>query len=265
MQDQKSLKLLQRICKPFILRRMKKDVLKELPERIDQIIYCEMDSKQAHFYEALRQGVAQESASLDFKNNRIQIFSLLTRLRQAALHPALLDNKFNAYHSAKLDEFSEFVEKTIANGHRMLVFSQFTSLLSLVKPILHNKKIAYSYLDGSTQSREEVIFEFKKSLHPVFLLSLKVGGVGLNLTEADVVVHLDPWWNPAVENQATDRAHRMGQNKTVFNYKFITKNTIEEKIIELQKHKSKLFSGLLDDASFDGKLSVKDIEFLLER
>lgn len=261
-QNKERVEMLRKLCKPFLLRRTKDQVLKELPPRVDNVIYCQMDEKQAAFYEALRQKSEKAFSVLDPQRDKIQILALLTRLRQAAIHPGLISLEWNGFPSAKTTELKEALSKALANNHRVLIFSQFISFLAMVKKMLEEEKIPYSYLDGQVDKRAEVIEEFRTRKHPVFLLSLKVGGVGLNLTEADMVFHLDPWWNPAVEDQATDRTHRIGQTKTVFNYKFVTQETIEEKIIELQKTKSKLYRDLFGEGEFASGLTRETLVYL---
>ena len=195
------------------------------------------------------------------KKSQIKILAAITRLRQAALHPGLISVEHTNLKSSKLEIMLEMLIEVISEDHRVLIFSQFTSLLALVKKELKIRKIDFCYLDGQTTKRQQTVNEFKKSSCPVFLMSLKAGGVGLNLVEADYVFLLDPWWNPAVEAQAIDRVHRIGQKRAVNAYRFIAKNTVEEKILELQAAKKGLYSDILGKQSSSLRsLTVKDIE-----
>ncbi len=253
--------------KPIILRRTKDQVLKDLPTKTEQIISVELEPKQLKIYNELKRyyqtQLLAEVETKGIKKSQIQILAALTRLRQVALHPGLVDSSKSNFKSAKFIIVLEMLEELIAEGHRVLIFSQFTSLLSLLKNELDVRNIRYSYLDGKTTFRQKVVNEFKSSECPVFLMSLKAGGVGLNLVEADYVFLLDPWWNPAVEAQAIDRVHRIGQTRPVNAYRFIAKNTVEEKILELQKSKRNLSNELFNQKSDSIKsLTVEDIENL---
>ncbi|OGV57766.1 MAG: hypothetical protein A2X45_19700 [Lentisphaerae bacterium GWF2_50_93] len=268
--EDKQLELAARVA-PFILRRKKKEVAAELPEKIEQVIYCEMEDEQRNFYSELLEKGRDECN--DFLKGRITKFDILTsllRLRQFCCHPALLPENFGVKNakSAKMDLMQELLFESIDSGHRLLVFSQFVSLLKIARGWLDEQSIKYEYLDGSTENRMERVLNFNSSPDiPVFLLSLKAGGSGLNLTSADRVIIYDPWWNPAVEMQATDRTHRIGQEKSVCSMKLVVKDSIEEKMLSLQRKKQTLFTNLLDrvPSSSLGHLSNEDIEFLLSR
>lgn len=197
----------------------------------------------------------------EFETSKIQILKLLTRLRQICCHPSLFLENYNG-DSGKLEQLQELVEELIEGEHKVLIFSQFTSLLEIVKNMLNKMKIKYMYLDGSTEveKRQQLVNDFNNGDTNIFLLSLKAGGTGLNLTSADTVIHLDPWWNPAVEEQASDRAHRIGQKNVVQVFKLITKDTIEEKIYELQLKKKELIDSVIQEGEvFINTLSEREI------
>ncbi len=205
-------------------------------------------------------------ADKGFNSSQIGILAALTKLRQICNHPNLVFEDSNkAYESAKLETLVELVKESIYAGHKILVFSQFVQMLKLIKEKLDSEEINYEYLDGSTKNRMEVVNKFNESEDKkVFLLSLKAGGTGLNLTSADIVIHVDPWWNPQIERQATDRAHRMGQNKKVMVYKLITKGTVEEKMLKLQDRKKEVFDAVIDSNSGSlSKVTWNDIQELL--
>ena len=233
--------LLAKRVKPFILRRRKEDVAKELPEKTLIVRTVELEGGQRDLYETVRiamdQRVREEIAAKGFSRSHIIILDALLKLRQVCCDPRLLklSSAKKVRERAKLDLLMEMLPELVSEGRRILVFSQFTSMLELIEIELNNEKLSYVKLTGDTQNREEVVRRFQDEEVPIFLISLKAGGVGLNLTAADTVIHYDPWWNPAVENQATDRAHRIGQTRHVFNYKLITRGTVEEKILALQK------------------------------
>lgn len=260
-------KALAKAFKPIILRRTKDQVLKDLPAKIEQYISVELEEGQLKTYEELKRfyqsQLVNEVKEVGVNKSQMKILSALTRLRQAALHPGLIDQNLTTEKSAKFEAMLEMLEEVIAENHRVLIFSQFTSLLALLKPEIEKRNIKYSYLDGQTQDRQGVIEQFKTENHPVFLMSLKAGGVGLNLVEADYVFLLDPWWNPAVESQAIDRAHRIGQTRPVHAYRFIAKDTVEEKILALQQTKKDIAADLFDEkTSLIKNLSASDIENL---
>ncbi|YCM45161.1 DEAD/DEAH box helicase [Verrucomicrobiaceae bacterium 227] len=239
-----------RRLKPVVLRRLKSEVATDLPDRIEQVRYCDLTTKQGTIYrQLLQESRAHVNAAEDGRKRMVALTALL-RLRQACCDLRLLPNLKVEDKDAgvKLDELKSLVEEAVAGGHRVLVFSQFVQLLQGVVPMLLENKWDYCYLDGSTRKRAEVVERFQEGTAPVFLISLKAGGVGLNLTAADTVIHLDPWWNPAVEAQATDRAHRIGQKNVVTSYKLITRGTVEEKILALQEEKKKILESALDGA-----------------
>ena len=246
--------------KPFILRRTKGDVLTELPDKTEIIKLTQFDDKQSKLYETIRitmnKKVRDAVADKGLNKSHIHILDALLKLRQVCCDPSILklDEAKKVKESAKLTLFLELIDELMAEGRKVLVFSQFTTMLAILEREIKKKKISYAKLTGSSTKRDKIIEKFTKGKADIFLISLKAGGVGLNLVEADTVIHYDPWWNPAVENQATDRAHRIGQNKKVFVYKLIVENTIEEKIIELQKKKKALQDGIYDKG---GKLEDK--------
>ncbi len=240
---------LRRMVTPFVLRRLKADVLKDLPEKLEEIRYAGMESQQRKLYDAqvlqMKQTLASQSDS-DFGKNKIQILAQLTKIRQICCDPTLAFDDYKG-ESAKRTAAMDLISTAIDSGHRILVFSQFVSMLNLLEEELKAAKIDYYRITGATPKKErvELVNEFNENEVPVFLISLKAGGTGLNLTGADVVIHYDPWWNLAAQNQATDRAHRIGQQKVVTVYKLIMKNTIEEKILELQEKKRQLSDDIL--------------------
>ncbi len=239
---------LARRLKPVVLRRLKSEVAKDLPEKIEQVRYCELSPKQKSVYgQLLEESRAQVLDAEDGRRRMVALTALL-RLRQACCDLRLLPGLKVEDREAgvKIDELERLLEEAVAGGHRVLVFSQFVQLLQGVVPMLMGRGWDYCYLDGATKKRGEVVDRFQEGQIPVFLISLKAGGVGLNLTAADTVVHLDPWWNPAVEAQATDRAYRIGQKRVVTSYKLITKGTVEEKILALQEEKKKMMEAVLD-------------------
>jgi superfamily II DNA or RNA helicase len=268
--DQKAGTRLRATIHPFILRRTKAEVAKDLPEKIESDNFCELAGEQAALYAAVlkevRAQVMGEVERQGLARSHIQILAGLTRLRQAACDPRLLGlpREFGDEDSGKLIALRELIQTCVAGGHRALVFSQFVSMLTLIRRALDEDGVAYEYLDGSTKDRQERVENFQDDNGPpVFLISLKAGGSGLNLTAADTVIHFDPWWNPAVEDQATDRAHRIGQTKIVNTYRLIAKGTIEEKIIELGGKKRELVGVVLsEDAGGAKKLTKTDLEDL---
>ncbi len=262
--------LLARRVKPFMLRRRKEDVAKELPAKTLIVRTVELEGGQRDLYETVRiamdQRVREEIADKGFARSHIIILDALLKLRQVCCDPRLL--KLTAAgrvkERAKLDLLMEMLPELVSEGRRILVFSQFTTMLELIEQELVREKLDYVKLTGDTQNREAVVSRFQQGEVPIFLISLKAGGVGLNLTAADTVIHYDPWWNPAVENQATDRAHRLGQTKNVFVYKLVVAGSIEEKILALQEKKAELAAGILsEDASGLVKFGAADIAALL--
>ena len=263
--------LLARRIRPFILRRKKEDVAQELPPKTIIVRSVELEGAQRDLYETVRAAmdakVRDEIARMGFARSQIVILDALLKLRQVCCDPRLV--KASAARKvperAKLDLLMAMLPELVDEGRRVLVFSQFTSMLSLIEHELDKANIAYVTLTGDTNDRETPIRRFQEGQVPVFLISLKAGGVGLNLTMADTVIHYDPWWNPAVENQATDRAHRLGQNKPVFVYKLIVSGSIEEKILALQERKAELAAGILsEDHQVDIKFGTDDLAALFE-
>ena len=267
--DDETRQMLARSIRPFILRRTKEQVASELPPKQEQTIYCDLDPKQRELYNELRDFYRKkllDRVSRDgIGKSKIQVLEALLRLRQAACHPALLGAKHADAPSAKLDLLLERLSEVIDEGHKALVFSQFTSMLALVRPELDRQGVVYEYLDGQTRDRQARVERFQNSPDcPLFLISLKAGGVGLNLTAADYVFLLDPWWNPAVEAQAIDRTHRIGQQRSVFAYRLIARDTVEEKVLELQGKKRDLAAAIINaDNSLIRDLKVEDLEVLL--
>lgn len=267
--DESSLPLLSRAISPYLLRRTKQQVLTELPEKNEQTLSCDLPRKQRRQYEELRDyyraSLSQKIEQKGIKKAKIHVLEALLRLRQAACHPGLLDQGKSNQKSAKFDLLLEQLQEVTAEGHKVLVFSQFTSLLGLLKPQLEAADIAYEYLDGRTRKRQQKVERFQEDPDcPVFLISLKAGGHGLNLTAADYVYILDPWWNPAVEAQAIDRTHRIGQTRPVFAYRLIARDTIEEKIVELQQSKRKLADAVISaNESLIRQLTAEDLQLLL--
>jgi superfamily II DNA or RNA helicase len=270
--DQKAAKRLRSTIHPFILRRTKAEVAKDLPEKIESDHLCELTGEQSALYNAVlkevRAQVMGEVERQGMAKSHIQILAALTRLRQAACDPRLLGlpREFKDEDSGKLVALRELIDTCLEGGHKVLVFSQFVSMLTLVRKAFDADKIPYEYLDGSTKDRGAHVDNFQSDDGPpVFLISLKAGGSGLNLTAADTVIHFDPWWNPAVEDQATDRAHRIGQTKVVTTYRLIAKGTIEEKILELGAKKRELVGAVLsEDAGGTKKLTKGDLEELFK-
>src|SRR6185312_11247917 len=243
--DPDALAAVARALRPFILRRTKEEVAPELPAKHEETILCEMEPEQRRLYDELRlhyrANLLKRIDRHGLAKAKIQVLEALLRLRQVACHPALVDGKRAVRSSGKLDVLLARLEEVRREGHKALVFSQFTSFLALVRARLDAGKVPYEYLDGETQDRATRVTRFQTDAAcPVFLLSLKAGGVGLNLTAADYVFILDPWWNPAVEAQAVDRAHRIGQTKRVFVYRLLCRDSIEEKVAALQESKREL-------------------------
>ncbi len=241
---------------PFLLRRLKSDVAKELPPKIERIAHCSLTPDQKTIYLALLENSRRRLIDLveqqGFQRSRFEILQTLLRLRQCCCHTDLLKlpNLHPEAPSSKLELFHEILNEATEGGHRILLFSQFVSMLKILARDLDANKIPYCYLDGSTQNRLQIVRTFNTDPSiPVFLISLKAGGTGLNLTGADIVVHFDPWWNPAVENQATDRAYRIGQQRTVYSVKLITKDTVEERVLAMQQRKQRLYDLTLSDAA----------------
>jgi superfamily II DNA or RNA helicase len=261
------LSALRRRIRPLMLRRTKEQVATELPPKQESVLPIELGSRHQRIYQTRLQRERQKILRLidDLDANRFTILTSLTTLRQLALDPALVDDAHEAVGSAKTDALLEMLTDVVAEGHRALVFSQFTGFLRRIRNRLDASGIPYAYLDGRTRDRPQAIRAFKDGDAQVFVISLKAGGVGLNLTEADYVFVLDPWWNPAVEAQAVDRAHRIGQTKNVMVYRLVSQDTIETKVMELKARKEALFSSVMeDDGGFGGRLSADDIRGLFD-
>ncbi|MCK5758182.1 MAG: SNF2 helicase associated domain-containing protein [Clostridiales bacterium] len=266
--DKNAMHDLSKHIKPFILRRMKKDVLQELPEKIENKMVSELTEDQKKVYLAwmqkLKGEISNEINEVGFNKSHIKILAGLTRLRQICCHPSLFLEDYDK-ESGKLLQLEEVISDAMDGGHRILVFSQFTSMLKIIKKSLEKEKISYFYLDGSTKMKDRgtMVNLFNDGEADVFLISLKAGGLGLNLTGADTVIHYDPWWNPAVEDQATDRAYRIGQDKVVQVIKLITAGTIEEKIYSLQQRKKALIDSVIQPGqTLITKLTKQDVEDL---
>ena len=266
---------LRRLVAPFVLRRLKAEVLDDLPERTEIILHVEMSAEEAAIYEALRQRAVEDLEALPREQasegaRKLQVLAHLTRLRLACCNPRLVKEagaSGSIPASSKLETFAETLEELLANRHKALVFSQFVKHLKLVQEYLTQAGVSYQYLDGSTPAatREKRIAAFQAGEGDVFLISLKAGGVGLNLTAADYVIHLDPWWNPAAEDQASDRAHRIGQTRPVTIYRLVTQGTIEEQIVDLHHHKRDLADRLLEGADAPARLNTEELLTLLRQ
>lgn len=259
---------LHQIIKPFVMRRTKFQVAGDLPPKTEQIIYCEMTDEQQDIYEktksTYRNMILDSIQANGISKSRIQILAGLTKLRQIANHPVLDDEKYTE-SSGKFQQIESMLMNALEDNHTLLIFSQFVRHLSLVKEVLEHNKIAYSYIDGSVKAaqRKKEVDSFQKGEKKVFLISLKAGGFGLNLTAADYVFLLDPWWNPAAENQAIDRTHRIGQTQNVFSYKFVTVGTVEEKIIQLQDKKKSLSDQLIKtEESYLKQVTLEDLQHI---
>jgi SNF2 family DNA or RNA helicase len=268
-------RMIQRLS-PFVLRRTKKAVAPELPDKIEQVVWCELSGAQREAYAKLvdlsRREVSKAEGLKNQGQARMLMLTALLRLRQACNDLRLLGAGMEepagadaGKDSGKLEALEELLTEALDGGHRVLLFSQFSSMLDLLQAWLEERAIGFCRLDGSTRDRTAQVDRFQTGAVPVFLISLKAGGVGLNLTAADTVVHFDPWWNPAVEAQATDRAHRIGQKSTVTSYKLITRGTVEEKILQLQQRKRSLMDALVESEQplMDG-LTMDDLAGLLE-
>jgi SNF2 family DNA or RNA helicase len=267
--DPASLALLARALRPLLLRRTKAEVLPELPPKTEQTLFCDLSPGQRREYDELRRhyqaSLAHRIDEQGLARSKFHVLEALLRLRQAACHPALIDPRRARESSAKLELLFETLDEVLAEGHKALVFSQFTSFLARVRDGLDARNVPYAYLDGKTRDRKERIARFEQDAGcRVFLISLKAGGTGLNLTAADYVFLLDPWWNPAVEAQAIDRTHRIGQTRPVVAYRIVARGTVEEKILALQERKRSLADAILtNDSSLLRSLSADDLRLLL--
>ena len=270
-EDKQAMSKLKMLIEPFVLRRNKKEVLTELPEKTVTVLSNEMNEEQQNIYltylAKAKQEIAEKVEIDGFENSQMQILAALTRLRQICCHPSLFVEGYNE-GSSKLEQCIEIIEEAINGGHKILLFSGYTSMFEIIEKELKKRSIEYFKLTGATKidERMKMVDEFNENSNiKLFLISLKAGGTGLNLTGADMVIHYDPWWNISTENQATDRAYRIGQKNNVQVYKLITKNSIEEKIYELQEKKAKLADNLLDTkTTFINKFSREEIMRLFE-
>ncbi|MBF0322576.1 MAG: DEAD/DEAH box helicase, partial [Magnetococcales bacterium] len=260
--EKEAQKRLRKWIQPFLLRRTKSQVLEELPPRTEIVLNVEMSPEEMAFYETLRRKAIEQIENLDgpAEQKRFQVLAEIMRLRRACCNSRLVLPD-SPIESTKLAVFWEVVEELLANRHKALVFSQFVDHLAIIRALLDEKKVVYQYLDGSTPAKERQrrVDAFQSGEGDLFLISLKAGGVGINLTAADYVIHMDPWWNPAVEDQASDRAHRIGQTRPVTIYRLVTQETIEAKIVDLHRHKRNLADGLLEGGDMSGKLSVAEL------
>lgn len=244
---------LKTLITPFILRRVKKDVLDELPSKVEKKYLVELNSKQKQIYKSYLKEIKM---NIENSKDKVNLFAYLTKLRELCLDPSLVVPDYVGKNS-KLNIVKELVEEASNSGKKILLFSQFTSVLKKIEEDFKQSGVNYLYLDGATSAKDRVerVKEFNENEDiKVFLISLKAGGVGLNLTSASLVIHFDPWWNPSIEDQATDRAHRFGQKNTVEVIKLVAKDTIEEKIILMQEDKKELIQSLMDGKSMDGKV-----------
>jgi SNF2 family DNA or RNA helicase len=265
--DQNKREQLRKLLQPFILRRKKGEVLNDLPEKTEITLTATLSPEERAFYEALRRKAIEklETDESGGGQKHLKILAEIMKLRRAACHPILADKNADFIESAKLQLFGSIIHELLASGHKALVFSQFVGHLKLLETHLQKQNISYQYLDGSTPlaKRQDRIDAFQKGEGDIFLISLKAGGTGLNLTAADYVIHMDPWWNPAVEDQATDRAHRIGQERPVTVYRLVTEGTIEEKILQLHEKKRDLADSLLTGTDVSAKLTAKDLMNLI--
>ncbi len=271
--DNQTLDFLRTRVRPFILRRTKAEVAKDLPPKIENIYYCALADEQAELYAALARKLKEQiMLNLDQKGlakSQMSILDALLRLRQICCHPRLLKLDMPDFStnlpSGKFEAFKDMITDIVEEGHKVLVFSQFVQMLHIIRSWLQINNIPFTYLDGSSKDRLEQVDRFNNSPDiPIFLISLKAGGTGLNLTSADYVIHYDPWWNPAVENQATDRTHRIGQTRQVFSYKLICQHTVEEKILKLQEQKRGVAESIIPGQEAWKSLTREDLEMLFD-
>ncbi|MEG1610761.1 MAG: DEAD/DEAH box helicase, partial [Bilophila sp.] len=272
--DSESLEYLRSRVKPFILRRTKAEVAKDLPPKIENVSYCNLADEQAELYMALtrklRDQVLADVETKGLAKSQMSILDALLKLRQICCHPRLLKIEMPGFStgslsSGKFEAFKDMIFDVVEGGHKVLVFSQFVQMLQIIKGWLQLTDIPFCYLDGTSKDRLEQVDKFNNTPEiPVFLISLKAGGTGINLTSADYVIHYDPWWNPAVESQATDRTHRIGQTRQVFSYKLICQNTVEEKILKLQEMKRGVAEAVIPGQDTWKSLTREDLEMLFE-
>lgn len=260
--DEEAMLRLRRFITPFVLRRLKKDVLKDLPDKLEEVVYAKLEDEQKQLYEANAQNIRMQlgrQTQKEFNESKMQLLAELTRLRQICCNPALLYENYKGT-AAKMDVCMELLRNATEGGHKVLVFSQFTSMLSMLVEKAEENGLSYYILTGQTskQQRAEMVENFNRDETQVFFISLKAGGTGLNLTSADIVIHFDPWWNIAAQNQATDRTHRIGQKNVVTVYKLIAKDTIEEKIVNLQEAKKELADKVLGGENMDNPTFSKE-------
>ena len=266
--DGESLEYLRSRVKPFILRRTKAEVAKDLPPKIESVTYCNMTDEQAELYTALtrklRDQVLADVESKGMAKSQMSILDALLKLRQICCHPRLLKVDMPGFStgslpSGKFEAFKDMIFDVVEGGHKVLVFSQFVQMLQIIRGWLQLTDIPFCYLDGTSKDRLDQVDRFNNSPEiPIFLISLKAGGTGINLTSADYVIHYDPWWNVAAQNQATDRAHRIGQKHVVTVYKLVAEGTIEEKIIDIQERKKKLAEQVLEGEGMDSASFTKE-------
>ena len=266
-QDERAASRLRKMIRPYILRRVKSEVLRELPDKIEKVMYSQMEEKQKKLYDANLQRLLaslNDQTPEEFRTGKLQILAELTRLRQICCDPSMVYENYDG-GSAKLETCMELIRSGAAAGNQMLLFSQFTTALDRIGERLRQEGIPYYMLTGSTskEMRARLTADFNQDKTPVFLISLKAGGTGLNLTAATMVIHFDPWWNMAAQNQATDRAHRIGQKNVVTVYKLLTKDTLEEKIQKLQERKARLSDGIITEGSISDTLATKEELFAI--
>lgn len=264
--DPEALGRLRRLTAPFLLRRTKEQVAPDLPDKVESVVDVQLSEEHRRIYDQYLTRERQRLLGLldDFSRNRMNVLTSLTRLRQLALDPALVDPKYEDVGSAKIDLLLDQLDQIVPRGHQALVFSQFTSFLRRIRAALEQRGIAVAYLDGATRDRAGAIRSFRSGDRSVFLISLKAGGTGLTLTEADYVYVMDPWWNPAAEAQAVDRAHRIGQTKKVNVYRLSADDTIEQKVLALQGRKRELVGAVVDGQGASGSaITADDIRELL--
>ncbi len=263
--DEAALDRLHRLIGPFMLRRTKEDVAADLPDKVETVVAVDLGAEHRRIYdERLMRERARVLSLVDDAKRRIDVLASITRLRQLALDPALVEPDYAQIGSAKVEYLADRLDEIVPRGHRALVFSQFTSFLARIREVLERRGIAVVQLDGSTTRRDEVVERFRAGKAPVFLISLKAGGTGLTLTEADYVYVMDPWWNPAAEAQAVDRAHRIGQTKKVNVYRLVAAGTIEEKVVALQERKRHLVTSVVEGAGAGAGLDLADLAELLD-
>jgi SNF2 family DNA or RNA helicase len=253
--------------RPFLLRRKKAQVAKDLPDRVEEDLFCEMEGPQKTLYRAelkrARQLILGLKTNQQLNDQRFNVLTSLLRLRQICCHPALVDGKLIEAESAKMAALEDLLEPLMEEGHKVLVFSQFVTMLDLLRDMAKQREWRHFYLAGDTENRGDLVNEFQAAAGgAVFLISLKAGGFGLNLTAASYVVLFDPWWNPAVENQAIDRTHRIGQTSKVMAYRLLMRDSIEQKIRALQKQKASLADDVLGEERFARSLTLDDLRFL---